>query len=110
MRPKKNNVPTTIPPSIVSRTKNYQKYTQVTELFKTVVRLKRNSLNLKLNWKIVISESKARPGVVTCCLCLKEALLVLQANYNCINRRTELMNTCRHMSNFLIKNLRSALT
>ena len=90
--------------------KNYQKYTQSTELSKEIHRLKSKNINYKVDWKIIASEAKARPGVDTCRLCLKEALLILQANDKCINRRTELMNKCRHMSKFLIKNWRSAIT
>ena len=54
-------------------------------------RLKRNNVNFKLNWKIVSTEAKARPGVETCRICLKEALLILQSNDNYINTRTEHM-------------------
>ena len=99
-------MPATIPSPIVNRTTKItnNKNTQATELSKTVHRLKRNNRNFKLNWKIVTSEPKARPGVETCRLCIKEA------NTNCINIRNEVMNICRHMSKFLLKNWRSAVT
>ena len=71
--------------------KNYQQYTQATELSKTAHRLKSKNINFKVDWKIISSAAQARPGVDTCRLCLKEALLILQANDKCINRRTELM-------------------
>ena len=90
--------------------KNYQRYIQATELSKTVHRLKSKNVNFKVDWKIISSEAEARPGVDTCRLCLKEALLILQANDKCINRRTELMNTYRHMSKLLLKNWNSAIT
>ena len=90
--------------------KNFQQYSQATELSKAVHRLKSKNVNFKVEWKIISSETKAKPGVDTCRLCLKEALLILQANDKCINKRTELMNTCRHLSKFLLKNWRSAVT
>jgi len=90
--------------------KKYQQYIQATELSKTAHRLKSRNINFKVVWKIISSAAQARPGVDTCRLCLKEALLILQANNNCINRRTELMNTCRHMKNFLLKYWSSAIT
>ena len=90
--------------------KNYQQYTQATELSKTTHRLKSKNINFKVDWKIISSAAQARPGVDTCRLCLKEALLILQANNKCINRRTELMNTCRHMNKFLLKYWSRAIT
>ena len=90
--------------------KIYQQYTQATELSKTVHGLKSKNINFKVDWKMISSEAKAKTGVDTCSLCLKDALLILQANNKCINRRTELMNTCRHMSRFLLKNCSSAIT
>ena len=90
--------------------KNYQKYIQSTELSKATHWLKSNNINFKINWKIIASAAQARPGVDTCRLCLKEALLILQSSDNCINRRTELMNTCRHMKQFLLKYWSNGIT
>lgn len=90
--------------------KNYQKYIQSTELSKATHWLKSRNINFKIDWKIIAAAAQARPGVDTCRLCLKEALLILQSSDNCINRRTELMNTCRHMKQFLLKYWSNAIT
>jgi len=71
------------------KNKIYQKYIQATELSKAEHWLKSRNINFKIDWKIISSAAQARPEVDTCRLCLKEALLILQSNDNCINRRTD---------------------
>ena len=41
---------------------------------------------------------------------IMEAPLILESNDNCIIKITELISTCRHLSKFLLKNWRSAVT
>ena len=45
----------------------------------------------KLNLTILETETKKKLGVETCCLYLKEALLILISEKSCIYKRTELM-------------------
>ena len=84
--------------------KNHLQYKQATELSKIIHKLKNENKNYKLTWKIIKREKKSKPGTTTCRLCLKEALLILESDKNCINKRTELMNSCRHKNKFLIIN------
>ena len=100
----KKEMPATIPPSIVNRI-----IKKVTESSKLLHRLNKTNINIKLNWKDLKCESESRHGVGTCRLWLEEALLILESN-DCINKTTKLMNTCRQMSKFLLKNWRSDLT
>ena len=84
--------------------KNYNQYVNSTELSKLIHKLKRENTDYELSWKILLKENKPRPGKSTCRLCLKEALLILHSNMNCINKRSELMGTCRHRNKFLLTN------
>ena len=90
--------------------KNYLKYKQATELSKLAHKLKNENQNYKISWKILQREKKSKPGIITCRLCLKEALLILESGTNCINRRTELMNSCRHRNKFLLINWKADKT
>ena len=82
--------------------RNYLQYKQATELSKLTHKLKSENKNYKLTWKILNKVKISKPGAETCRLCLKEALLILESN--CINKRTELMNSCRHKNKYLLIN------
>ena len=90
--------------------KNYLQYKQATELSKLTHKLKNENKKYKINWKILQREKKTKPGIMTCRLCLKEALLILESGTNCINKRTELMNSCRHRNKFLLINWKTDKT
>jgi len=79
-------------------------YVNSTELSKLIHKLKQEKTDYDLSWKILLKENKPRPGKNTCRLCLTEALLILQADKNCTNKKSELMGTCRHMNKFLLMN------
>ena len=61
--------------------------------------------NKKLNW-IETRAKAARNTDAVCQLCLKEATEIVFADKNCINKRNEVMNTCRHKRKFLLKHLK----
>ena len=44
------------------------------------------------------------PCKETCKLCLTEIFIILEQNHNCINKRSELMGSCRHQTNVVLKN------
>ena len=44
-----------------------------------------------------------KDGDSTCRLCLLESNEILHADKNCINKRTEILGTCRHKRKFLLK-------
>jgi len=67
--------------------KNYDQYVNSTEFSKLIHKLKQEKTDYDLSWKILLKENKPRPGKNTCRLCLKEALLILQADKNCINKK-----------------------
>lgn len=82
--------------------RNYLQYKQATELSKYIHKLKNENKNYELTWKILEREHQSRPRIETCRLCLKEALLILQADKNCLNKRSEVMSSCRHRNKFLL--------
>ena len=84
--------------------RNYLQYKQATELSKYIHKLKSENKNYELTWSIIKREWQPRPRVEKCRLSLKEALLILQADKNCINKRTEVMSSCRHSNIFLLFN------
>lgn len=82
--------------------RNYIQYKQATELSKYIHTLKNENKNYELTWTILEKEYESRPRIETCRLCLKEALKILQADKNCINKRSEVMSSCRHRNKFLL--------
>ena len=83
---------------------NYLQYKQATELSKYIHKLKSENKKYEITWSIIERECQPRPRIETCRLCLKEALLILQADKNCINKRSEVMSSCRHRNRFLLFN------
>ena len=82
--------------------RNYLRYKQATELSKYIHKLKNENKNYELNWNILERECQPRPRIETCRLCLKEALLIIQTDKNCINKTSEVMSSCRHRNRFLL--------
>ena len=83
---------------------NHQKYKNSTELSKEVHSLKEKKQEYKIIWKIIKQVNKTNQSRNTCKLCMIEALTILEEKRSCINKRNELMNTCRHQAKYLLKN------
>ena len=90
--------------------RNYLQYKQATELSKYIHKLKSENKKYEITWNIIERECQPRPRIETCRLCLKEALLILQADKNCINKRSEVMSSCRHRNRFLLYNWKETKT
>ena len=88
--------------------KNYNQYINSTELSKLIQKLKQKNTDYDLSWKVLLKES--RLGKNTCRLCFKEAFLILQADSNCIDKKSERMGTCRHENNFLLMNWKEKIS
>lgn len=78
-----------------------------TLLAEHVRNLKRANVNHTIEWSIIKRAKAARNGDAVCRLCLKEATEIVFADKNCINKRNEVMNTCRHKRKFLLKHLKA---
>ena len=80
-----------------------------TELPKYVWSLRENNKKASIKWKIVkIVYSKATSSF--CNLCLTEKLFILNTlgDDNCLNKKTESINKCRHQNKLLLKNVKDS--
>lgn len=81
------------------------KYKNSTALSKYFWQLKNDGISPSINWEI-ISRSKAYNSKGNKCnLCLVEKWVILKhlTNPNLLNKRNELMVTCRHKNKYLLK-------
>ena len=63
-----------------------QEIRQSNRTLKVSTQIKKWGRRVQLNWKILEKVKKQKPGKTTCKLCLKVALIILQASSNCINK------------------------
>ena len=77
-----------------------------TELSKHIWKLKESNLEYNIEWSII---GKAKPYSNTnkrCSLCIQEKFIIIcKPNLATLNRRNELISTCRHNNKFLLKNV-----
>ena len=84
----------------------YQHKANATELSKYVWGLQKNDITPNLTWEII---DRARPyvnGSKTCNLCLTEKFHIITSQKKLLNKRSELVSTCRHVNKFLLKNFK----
>ena len=75
------------------------------ELSKHIWNLRDNDIEHSLSWRII---TKAQPYSSTnkrCNLCLKEKLLIIRhPHLSSLNKRNELVSSCRHRNKALLRN------
>ena len=82
----------------------YDKYRNLTTLSAHIQKNKDEGKEYKIKWNIIDSSGELKNGQKECKLCLKESLAILRnKNNNGLNKRNEILNTCRHTSKFLLK-------
>ena len=82
-------------------------YKTETELSKYLWNLKDKNQEYELTWCIAAKASPYMCGTRLCDLCLKEKLLILQADpSSLLNKRSELVSKYRHKNKFLLKNFK----
>ena len=59
--------------------------------------LKDSSTPYHLRWSILTKAQPYKGNLAECRLCSEEALRILFADYTILNRRSELVTSCRHM-------------
>ena len=64
--------------------------------------LKETKDDFDIEWSVMARTNKINDGDAACRLCLKEATAIAFAEKGCINRRTEIANSCRHKRKFLL--------
>ena len=78
-----------------------------TELSKEVWRAKDNGVDPAIKWSIVSTAPSYKCGGSRCNLCLAEKLAILSGDRKImLNKRSEIMNTCRHRKKFKLKSIR----
>ena len=82
----------------------YEEKANSTELSKYVWGLQRKNITPILSWKVIDHARPYSKGSKSCNLCLTEKYHIITSKDNIINKRTELISTCRHKSKFLLKN------
>ena len=85
---------------------NHNQYIKSTELSKCIWSLKDEGIPYNINWSIV-AKIKGSTKTNYCPLCLTETYHLIEYfnNIRLLNKKGEFINTCRHQSNLLLKNL-----
>ena len=85
----------------------HQKYRNCTELAKYVWELKEENITLIIKWEILI-KVYGNPKQNMSILCLTEKLWIINFIHdnNYLNKKSELINKCRHINKFLLKDVR----
>ena len=95
-----------------NHTKSFRnrKYESDTELSKLIWDLKDKGEDPSVKWSVAATTSAYNSGSRKCDLCLSEKLLIaLNHGNNLINKRSEILNKCRHANKFLLKNFKRRL-
>ena len=76
-----------------------------TELSKHIWHLKDNKSKFKVTWKILKQAAPYNPASNRCNLCLWEKYFIIcKPELGSLNKRNELITSCRHANKFLLKN------
>ena len=89
-----------------SRDIKYINYQHCTELAKYLWQLKNNNITYDIKWSIA-SKVYGYASSLKCKLCLMEKYWIIKNlnNPNLLNKRSELINKCRHQNKILLKNV-----
>ena len=76
-----------------------------TELSKHIWTLKDNCIDHFISWRILLSHSPYSSASKRCNLCLREKFLIIcQPDLSTLNKRNELVSSCRHRNKALLRN------
>ena len=83
------------------------KYQHVTELAKHIWQLKNNNFNYSIKWSIA-SKVYGNDNSLSCKLCLMEKYRIMKYfdDPNLFNKKSELINKCRHQNKTLLMNVK----
>ena len=85
----------------------HQKYRNCTDLAKYVRESKEESIVPIIKWEI-LTKVYGKPIQNMCIVCLSEKLWIINfiLDNNYLNKKSELINKCRHINKFLLKNVK----
>ena len=75
-----------------------------TELSKYIWKLKSNKTDYDISWQIIKTVGKLQNGNKICRLCIAEAMEIMKNRKGQLNKRSEILNKCRHKNKFLLSN------
>ena len=84
---------------------DHQLKSMPTKLAAHVRSLKENSEQFEIDWSVIGRTSEIKDGDAVCRLCIREATAIAFADDDCINRRSEIANSCRHRKKFLLRTI-----
>ena len=83
----------------------HPRYQHNTSLSKYIWELKEDNKPFEISWSIAGRAPAYSPEAKSCRLCILEKTLILTSkDKNILNKRSELMNKCRHRTKFLLSN------
>ena len=71
---------------------------KATELSKYVWKLADEGKECRIQWSILKKVKPSATRGITCNLCLHETRFIMDRTDNCLNKRTEMLNKCRHLN------------
>ena len=82
---------------------NHEEYANTTELSKEVWEIKKKGFVPSIKWRIIKQIPAYNPESKKCLLCLGEKIEILEREgENLVNKRSELVSTCRHKCKFML--------
>ena len=87
----------------------WEKYAHESKMSQKVWELKNNETEHTVEWEVLSKGNPYKPGQKNCDLCNSEALQILiehKRNKNCVNKRSERVQTCFHRSKWKLGKLK----
>ena len=83
----------------------HAKHKNSTELSKHIWTLKNDNIDYSISWRVLSSNSPYNSSSKRCNLCLKEKFLIIyRPDLSSLNKRNELVSSCRHRNKALLRN------
>ena len=83
----------------------HAKHKNSTELSKHIWTLKNDNIDYSISWRVLSSNSPYNSSSKRCNLCLKEKFLIIyRPDLSSLNKRNELVSSCRHRNKALLHN------
>ena len=83
-----------------------KQYKESTALSKYIWTLKEKNEDYDIKWSVAAKAPSYSPTIKSCYLCLTEKTLILTSQHeHLLNKRNELMGTCRHRRKFLLSGI-----
>ena len=84
----------------------HKRHRNKTELSKYVWNLKEQNKQYHVAWSVFRKARPFKEGSTYCDLCVTEKLVIARADEkSCLNKKSEIVSTCRHKSKFYLKNV-----